>query len=96
MKMKVDENIYAISNRFTEKFVSDFCNENKIPLMVDPYSEQFSLKFWCFESDKDTVEQFIYENKPVVIAHEIITVPNQIEYTQQKLIEGVNNGEVQR
>lgn len=74
-----------------------FANKCHVPLLLGERFNEPVILLTCFESDKKTVEEYLYKNLPMWISKEIITVPNQIEdknYTQKFLLEyeGATNG----
>jgi len=93
---KFFENIVNRIRPFNIELISDFANANNIPIMIKTYDEEFQLGYTdnpyqfdlaYFEKDKEKIDMFLYEFKPIQILVNHYIQPNQIECTQQKLIE---------
>jgi hypothetical protein len=86
---------------FTLQTISDFANDHKIPLIFreSEFLDGFSwigpghpgacigFELYCFESDREIVENWLYHTKPIILGSTVIPVQNGIEYSERKLIE---------
>ena len=71
-----------------------FANYTEIPLAFELIDNPlyYGFRLVCFNRDKAVVESYLYHNKPVGINHELYSVPDQIGYDRQLLIECMEDG----
>lgn len=82
---------------FSQEFISDFANMEKIPMLIREYSvedventivnniHQFDITY--FKKDVERIKDFLHQYCPMGIFVNHFVIDDQIEYTQQKLIE---------
>lgn len=72
---------------FTILDIKEFSNYEKIPMVFEEFSKECRFDIYCFRKDYDIIHFFIEARKGAGVLFNLIPIDEEIEYTQQSLIE---------